>query len=458
MSVDFSWERLDESLAQHLVEALNRHLQTVTRPSFIGPVEVTGFEFGNASPDVEIVDMRDIYRDFLEEDEDEEEPRAPEEQHARDFPPRPRNASGATTGTFQSGTSGSHGREGHHDQAVEDEDAEYEWVSRRSTRKAMAQEAPAYHHLPPHMRYGRPPSGDFLTSLPGMHTPRDIWSSSGVGGPGGGLSAFGSGIWGGGGYAGPAGGMSLSVPNLHMRRGGVEEGKRPGLSPLQGVGVGIGTGQTSASMYAASARSASSSLANARPGTTPPAPDESPNDSPEATPPPPNTHPNLQLHFHIVFNSDLRLSLTTSLLINYPSPMFMALPIKLSVIGLVFDGEVVVAYEGQRKRVHLCILDDLDPYGPAADRHNRPERRTSASSTPPEDDDEDEMPANTPAKPLPIGHRLLPSIVIESEIGQVDKHVLKNVPRVEKFIQDVIRKTVEDELVFPNFHTLLLGD
>ena len=71
---------------------------------------------------------------------------------------------------------------------------------------------------------------------------------------------------------------------------------------------------------------------------------------------------------------------------------------------------------------------------------------------------EDEMPTTTPAKPLPIGHRLLPSIVIESEIGQVDKHVLKNVPRVEKFIQDVIRKTVEDELVFPNFHTLILGD
>lgn len=138
--------------------------------------------------------------------------------------------------------------------------------------------------------------------------------------------------------------------------------------------------------------------------------------------------------------------------------MFMALPIKLSVIGLVFDGEVVVAYEGQRKRVHLCILDDLDPYGPAADRHNRPERRTSASSTPPEEADEDEVPTTTPAKPLPIGHRLLPSIVIESEIGQGDKHVLKNVPRVEKFIQDVIRKTVEDELVFPNFHTLILGD
>jgi distribution and morphology protein 12 len=64
-----------------------------------------------------------------------------------------------------------------------------------------------------------------------------------------------------------------------------------------------------------------------------------------------------------------------------------------------------------------------------------------------------------PTKPvLPVGQRLLPSIFIESEIGQADKHVLKNVTRVERFIQDVVRKTVEEELVFPNFHTLVMGE
>ena len=61
-------------------------------------------------------------------------------------------------------------------------------------------------------------------------------------------------------------------------------------------------------------------------------------------------------------------------------------------------------------------------------------------------------------KPIPAGQRLLPSIDIESEIGQADKHVLKNVTRVERFIQDVIRKTVEEELVFPNYHTIVLND
>lgn len=182
-------------------------------------------------------------------------------------------------------------------------------------------------------------------------------------------------------------------------------------------------------------------------------PSHTPPDLPQ---PQPNQHPNLQTHLHVNWHSDLRITLTTSLLINYPSPMFMSLPIKLSVTGLVFNGELAVAYEGERRRVHICILDDLDPYGPAGDRP----KRDSTSSTPPELDDESPSTgAHTrPSKPLPVGQRLLPSIYIESEIGQADKHVLKNVTRVERFIQDVIRKTVEEELVFPNFHTLVMGD
>jgi distribution and morphology protein 12 len=59
-------------------------------------------------------------------------------------------------------------------------------------------------------------------------------------------------------------------------------------------------------------------------------------------------------------------------------------------------------------------------------------------------------------KSLLIGQRLLPNIYIESEIGQANKHVLENVTRVERFIQ--VRKSVVEELVSPNFHTLILGD
>ena len=61
-----------------------------------------------------------------------------------------------------------------------------------------------------------------------------------------------------------------------------------------------------------------------------------------------------------------------------------------------------------------------------------------------------------PQRPPTIGERLLPHITLESSVGQADKHVLKNVGKVEKFLIELIRKAVEDELVWPNFYTIAL--
>lgn len=173
-----------------------------------------------------------------------------------------------------------------------------------------------------------------------------------------------------------------------------------------------------------------------------------------------SAHPDVQLHFRILFESNLRLTLNTSLQINYPSPLLMALPVRLSVIGLVFQGEIVVAYEGSRRRIHICIVDDQDPYGPTASRASSSSSQHVGGNGEDNGDINDKKTSapRPPTNPSPVGVRLLPSIIIESEIGQVDKHVLKNVSRVERFIQDVIRKTLEEELVFPNFHTLIMGE
>jgi distribution and morphology protein 12 len=57
---------------------------------------------------------------------------------------------------------------------------------------------------------------------------------------------------------------------------------------------------------------------------------------------------------------------------------------------------------------------------------------------------------------VPVGMRLLPEMRIDSEIGHSDAHVLRNVGKIERFIADVVRKTLVDELVFPNFHTIAL--
>ncbi|KAF9497499.1 hypothetical protein BDN71DRAFT_1467287 [Pleurotus eryngii] len=347
MSIELEWSNLNASLSSFLVQAINKQLENTTRPSFIGPVEVTSFDFGSAAPDIELIDLRDIYRDFLEDDEDDED-----------------DSSGFGRNGPVKVTEGP---------PMEDEEG-FEWVSRRAAgREEMSRSYSFQQHLlPPHVRAA---------------------------------------------YDGQIG----SSPNIPSHQANTER-----------------------------SRSNSNSL-----GIPP--------DDPSKVPKVENAHPNLQLHFHVNWQSNLRITLTTSLLINYPSPMFMSLPIKLSITGLIFNGELAVAYEGERRRVHVCILDELDPYGPACDRPKRDsvERTNSYNSQPSPDNEDETLSLGTPprpSKPLPIGQRLLPSIYIESEIGQADKHVLKNVTRVERFIQDVIRKTVEEELVFPNFHTLIMGD
>jgi distribution and morphology protein 12 len=440
MSVDLAWDVLDDALATSLLAALNAQLANVTRPSFVGPVEITAFDFGSVPPEVEIVDLRDIYRDFLEaDDEDEQQQQQIDEDLDID----------------------------------EDEEDGFEWVSRRSVPVDADVNGPAYHALPPHVRYGGGgPVTDMFASMPTLRSPREHWGAP------------------------PMSSRSSTVDSF-------------GLRPLSFTGaphLGLSTSSFPSSLGLHSPRptpgpsssSSGSSLPLAAPSSPPP---PAPAPLPSASP-----HPNLQLHLRVHWPSDARLTLTTSLLINYPSPSFLSLPIKLSVTGLVFDGELAIAYEGARRRAHVSILDELDPYGPLgnASRDRSPLNRSFSSlssqeqgqgqtqghdynpttedasrSPSPSSDSDSESSSGSPSlsplrpghhhhhshrnsqgssKPLPIAHRLLPSITLESEIGSADRHILKNVGRVERFVQDVLRKTLEDELVFPNFHTVVLGD
>jgi mitochondrial distribution and morphology protein 12 len=463
MSIDLDWTKLDASFASSFIDAFNRQLQSILRPSFIGPIEVTSFDFGSQPPDIELVDLRDIYRDFLDDDDEEG-------GDNNDLDPAERGA--AVQLATASVPLARQERDHYHD---ENED-EFEWVSRRSARRGLAAEDAApmyYHHLPPHIRYARGPASDVFPLAhppppPSPHSPAPSSPAPFVPGSGSGAGESTRGA--------PASGVSGAAAGA----GAHSEYATTTFSPSAFASAA----PSWSSSFSGARQTHPSSLGSRRPpaaqsssSSPPPSPFSSHQDLADMTvdPPPPqiavgvamsrdpalaeaeaaaqeqdeppaDEHPNLQLHLFVSWHSDLRMTLTTSLRIDYPSPLFMSLPIKLSITGLVFNGEVAVAYEGGR-RVHLCVLDDLDPYGPSARRS-----AISQGSTPSDPDGDDAH----EAKPLPVGQRLLPEIFIESELGQADKHVLKNVTRVEKFIQDVIRKTIEEELVFPNFHTLVL--
>lgn len=100
----------------------------------------------------------------------------------------------------------------------------------------------------------------------------------------------------------------------------------------------------------------------------------------------------------------------------------MALPLSLTITSIALEATLVVAFEGGNRSIHLSLLDPNPGGGGGGGMGTRKES---------------------------AGNRILKSAVVESEVGQADKHVLKNVGKVEKFVLEVARKTLENEIVFP---------
>jgi len=132
--------------------------------------------------------------------------------------------------------------------------------------------------------------------------------------------------------------------------------------------------------------------------------------------------PSFQVHIHLTYSGTLSLGISTSLLINYPNPNFMSLPLSLTITSLSLEATLVVAFEGSNRSIHLSLLD---PGGTGLGGGGGGKKESSA------------------------GSRILKQAQVESEVGQSDKHVLKNVGKVEKFVLEVARKTIENEIVFP---------
>jgi len=151
------------------------------------------------------------------------------------------------------------------------------------------------------------------------------------------------------------------------------------------------------------------------------------------------------------YSGDVRLSLTAEILLDYPMPSFVGIPVKLNITGLSFDGVAVLAYI--RKKAHFCFLSHEDAL-------------TSLGSQV-----VDEQPQQQPLQ-QPLQHPqagagaqhalkmggLLQEIKVESEIGQREngKQSLKNVGKVEKFVLEQVRRIFEDEFVYPSFWTFLV--
>lgn len=187
----------------------------------------------------------------------------------------------------------------------------------------------------------------------------------------------------------------------------------------------------------------------------------------------------MQAVFRIRYAGDVKLLLTADILLDYPMPSFVGIPVRLSITGLTFDGVGVLA--NIRKRVHFCFLSPEDALAAVGDDDagdgdeaddNIPDRRDEeyerpAPATPGRRPTTASAAAAAAAQASPAPSHTLPrtkmggllqEVRVESEIGQREsgKQSLKNVGKVERFVLEQVRRIFEEEFVYPSFWTFLV--
>lgn len=125
-----------------------------------------------------------------------------------------------------------------------------------------------------------------------------------------------------------------------------------------------------------------------------------------------NFNEDFQIKLRIKYEGDIKIEITAELHLEYHSSVLLSLPVKITLTGLSFEATAILAYIN--KRFHFCFIDEEQK------------------------------------------EKLLKSIKIESEIGDKNKQILKNVGKIEIFLLEQLRKIIERELLFPSWLTIII--
>lgn len=186
------------------------------------------------------------------------------------------------------------------------------------------------------------------------------------------------------------------------------------------------------------------------------------NNNPSLRPSHPSTRENppqknvndLQFIVDLDYKGDISIELTVNLLVNYPSTHFISLPIKLIVTDLVIHSLAAIAY--LEDSVFVSFLCDLQD---AQSDYFTSSNGSSSSAN------------HTPNPMAPLGGNftdyvasgnyerieVIKNMRIESEIGELENNVLRNVGRVEKFLVDHLRSIIREEISWPSWVCLDLS-
>ncbi|KAJ9661921.1 Mitochondrial distribution and morphology protein 12 [Neophaeococcomyces mojaviensis] len=439
MSVDIAWDSITagpdgEVLAESIRSFIHDKFQQITLPRFINSVHVHSFEFGSVCPEIEIKEICDPLPDFYEDDEAEEPDIADPSSSGLNpsvTPPAPPGQSSSTVGELHNGV-GALQNERHRTDSLEGSMSD-NGSTLTNPREGLYRSAETA--FGPFPRSGTPgiPGGTSnmnyfhfpMSGLSGAQTPLAAVAG---GGP------FTAHAWLHDQQSRHAGLVGLNqvpsqVQGHHQNASSVRTTTAQSISsPELGSPLQPSSPEAGSSVNFLSAEKVSDDLSSDHLAAHPPlsARDRvSPSD--------------LQVVARVTYDGDVRMMLTAEILLDYPMPSFVNIPLKLCITGVTFDGVAILAYIKQK--MHFCFLD--------------PEDAETLVGTSVSDDLAGQQ--KPTSKKTTIGN-LLQEIHVDTEIGRQEsgKQVLKNVGKVERFVLEQVRRIFEEEFVFPSFWTFLI--
>jgi len=435
MSIDINWDTLTGgsdgiARAETIRAFIHDRFQQVTLPRFIRSVHVHSFDFGSASPEIEIKDICDPLPDFYEEDEDyPDEDEGDDDEAGSDSAPRNTNNHASEPSKEQrSRATGRHAS--HAEERVSSQS--HQAASRVNTKTPTGRTS-----LAPNEQLASPLHSRVLTpGIPGgtsninyFHLPL----SAGLSGATTPLAAV-AGAQLQGWLDNPYGRPSTPT-NMRLRHAASFNSLT--LTPQSHPDPSSRPSSRHQQEDERRRSLAESDDTSSQHGYTR-TPSASPHRMREKSP------EDIQVVAHVQYSGDVKMSLTAEILLDYPMESFVGIPLKLNITGLTFDGVAILAYI--KKRAHFCFLSPDDAEALVGSENGFAGLQTDSRG-------ENAQPIQRPK----IGG-LLENIRVESEIGGQGsgKQVLKNVGKVESFVLEQVRRIFEDEFVYPSFWTFLV--
>jgi mitochondrial distribution and morphology protein 12 len=446
MSLDIRWETITsgpdgQELAEKVRAFIHDKFQQITLPRFISSVSVHSFDFGKDCPEIDIKDICDPLPEFYEEDDEED--------------------SGQGQNDVEAGSLAA--ASAHLDQVHLHQLQDRILQSQVRTGPSTAASA----ILIPHQKLSKPPTaidtarGAFSNGTDQLGSPFPRSGTPGIPGGTSNLAYFHLPLGGISGTQTPLAAVASGTP--FSSNGWHNYGhypfpthfNHPGLAPSQHASPSGDGALAPGSPTRPSTANTVQSPGDLASPFSPSSPELLPSafgaaEKASGDLPYPPLHleaaqpSDLQVVARVKYAGDVRMTLTAEILLDYPMPSFVGIPLKLSITGMTFDGVAILA--SIKKRMHFCFLNPEDAEALVGAEGGANEEHGRSPTT---------APGATTEKML---GGLLQEIRVESEIGRKEngKQVLKNVSKVEKFVLEQVRRIFEEEFVFPSFWTFLV--